>query len=307
MKTVFMGTPDFAVLALRALMSRHEVAAVFTQQDKPKGRGHQLVAPPVKQCALEEGIPVYQPGTLRDGSALSILEKIRPEVIVVAAYGKILPKEILTLPRFGCINIHASLLPKYRGAAPIHRAVLNGDPVTGVTTMQMAEGLDTGDMLLQAQLPVSEEDTTVTLFEKLSELGARLLLDTLDGIESGTVHPRPQDEDSATYASMITKDMAPIDWSRPAEEISRQVRGLQPWPVASTLYRGQPMKITRAKPCEGVPAPAGTLLPGKRMIVSCGKNTALELLEVQLQGGKRLTQAQFLCGHPVTEPVMLGS
>lgn len=306
MKTVFMGTPDFAVPALRALISRHEVAAVFSQQDKPKGRGHRLVAPPVKECALAEGIPVYQPGTLRDGEALSILKEIRPEVVVVAAYGKILPQEILVLPPFGCINIHASLLPKYRGAAPVHRAVLNGDPVTGVTTMQMAEGIDTGDMLLQAQLPVTEEDTTVTLFEKLSELGARLLLDTLDGLKNGTVRPQPQDETLASYASMITKDMAPIDWSKPAEEIGRQIRGLQPWPVAFTLYRGQPMKITRAKPCEGVLEPAGTLLPGRRMIVSCGENTALELLEVQLQGGKRLASAQFLCGHPAVEPLILG-
>ena len=233
MKIVYMGTPDFAVPPLEALVrSGYEVAAVVTQPDKPKGRGKTLMPTPVKEEAMKYDIPVYQPLKVRDPEFVEILENIAPDIIVVAAFGQIIPKKILDMPKYGCINIHASLLPKYRGAAPIQQAVIDGEKESGVTTMQMDAGLDTGDMLLKTVVPLDEKETGGSLFDKLSKAGADLLLKTLDALENGTVTPQKQGESPTAYAKMLTKDMGAIDWNRPAKELERQIRGLNPWPSA---------------------------------------------------------------------------
>ena len=235
MRIVFMGTPDFAVPHLQALLDHpYDVAGVFTQTDKPKGRGYQLTPPPVKELAVSRGIPVFQPRTLRDGEALAQLQTLQPDLIVVVAYGKILPREILDLPRLGCINVHGSLLPKYRGAGPIQWAVLNGETVTGVTTMYMAEGLDTGDMLESASLEIGPDETADELHDRLSQLGAKLLLSTVEKAEKGLLEPKKQDDALSCYAPMLTKELSRIDFSRPAQEVHNQIRGLSSWPAAYT-------------------------------------------------------------------------
>lgn len=293
-----MGTPDFAVPSLKKLIaSNHTVQAVFTQPDKPKGRKMILTPPEVKVCALENNIKVYQPNTLKDGEALEIIKSYNPDVIVVAAYGKLLPKEILDYPKYGCINIHGSLLPKYRGAAPIQRAVLDGEKETGITTMQMAEGLDTGDMLLVYKTEIKEDETSGELFDRLALAGADLLLDTLTAVENGEVTPIKQDDKKATYAKMIDKLMCPIDFTKPAQNVHNQIRGLKPWPVATAVINGKKLKIHKTKLSNknGEPGEVVSLSP---LTVACGENS-VEILELQPEGKKVMDSKAYLAGNKV--------
>lgn len=308
MKIVFMGTPDFAVPALEKLVqSGYQVTAVFSQPDKPKGRGYALTPPPVKVCAQVHQIPVYQPVTLRDGSAEQVLRTIDPDLIIVVAYGKILPPEILHLPRLGCINVHGSLLPKYRGAAPIQWVVLNGERKTGVTVMQMEEGMDTGDMLYTAETEIGPNETAPELFQRLADLGATALIEAVRQIEQGIAVPVSQDDSQATYAKMIDRYMCPICWDDPAEQIHNQVRGLAEWPVASTKLHGKILKVHKAVLSDLKGQNSGAVLQNKKQfIVSCGFGTALELLEVQLEGKKRMKASDFLLGNPVQVGEKLG-
>ena len=307
MKLVFMGTPDFAVPALQALCRSHDVKAVFTQPDKPRGRKMKLVPTPVKQEALERGLPVYQPQSLRRGedavSSLETLRRIAPDCIVVAAYGQILPKEILDLPKYGCVNIHASLLPKYRGAAPIQYAVLNGETESGVTIMQMAEGLDTGDMLLQRAVPITEDETADELHDALSELGAQMIGEVLEGFEKGTVTPVPQDDALSTYASRITKEMSALDFNKTAAELHRVICAL----TGFTEMDGKRLKVYRSTVCPGT----GTAQPGEitdpeTFTVQCGGGTLLTFTEVQAEGKGRMSVADFLRGKKLTRGQRLG-
>lgn len=301
MKVVFMGTPDFAVPTLKKLIDKkYEVVSVFTQPDKPKGRGHKMQFPPVKELALENNIEVFQPTTLKDEAVVNLIKEQNPEVIVVAAYGKILPESILNIPKYGCINVHGSLLPKYRGAAPIQWSVLNGDKVTGVTTMYMGKGLDTGDMLLKKEVEILPDETAGELFDRLSVIGADLLTDTLDALVNNTVTPQKQDENESSYAPMITKALSPIDWNESALEIHNQVRGLNPWPCASSHFGEKAIKIHRTKVIDGKGQTGKLFVNNKHLCVYCGKG-ALQLLEVQLENGKRMTGDAFLVGHPIND------
>lgn len=298
MRIVFMGTPDFAVPSLEALLRRgHEIAAVYTQPDKPKGRGHKLLPPPVKVLALEHNIPVCQPTTLRNAEAVETLRAYEPELIVVAAYGKILPPDVLTIPLRGCINVHGSLLPQYRGAAPIQWAVLNGDKISGVTIQRMAEGVDTGDILAKAQTEIDEDETSGELFDRLMMLGAELLIDTIDKLD--TLTPEPQDEALATHAPMLQKEMGAVDWTKPASEVHNLVRGLNPWPAAYLTMDGKRMKLWRTKivKANGLSGVL-TVLDGE-MTVYCGSD-AVQLLEIQPENGKRMRGSDYLRGHPLT-------
>ena len=307
MKIVFMGTPDFAVPCLQAILDDgHEVCGVFTQPDKPKGRGYTLTPPPVKELALQYHLPVYQPNTLRTGEAYEILKELSPDLIAVVAYGKLLPKEILDLPPMGCVNVHGSLLPKYRGAAPIQWAVLNGDKVTGVTTMFMAEGMDTGDILLTAETAIPENETSGELFDRLKDMGAELLVKTIHGLEKGELTPIPQNEAEATHAPMLSKELSTIDWTASAWEVHNKVRGLSPWPTAHTLYHGKRMKVLET---EVFPEKNGE--PGKafsengEFFVYCGSG-AVRLITVQPENSKRMAGKAFLLGHPLDKNTVLG-
>ena len=299
MNIIYMGTPDFAVPALRRLYeSRHTVSAVFTQPDKPQGRKMVLTPPDVKVCAEELGIPVYQPVSFKSEEPLEIIKKYNPDVIVVAAYGKLLPKAVLESAKHGCINIHGSLLPKYRGAAPIQQAVLNGDKVTGVTAMQMAEGLDTGDILTAIETEIGENETSGELFDRLSILGGDLIITTLDMLENGEIKPIKQDESKATHTSKIDKSLCPIDFTRSADEVHNKVRGLNPWPVATAELCGKRLKIYSTKICEKS-GRAGTIISTKPLIVACGSGS-VEIIELQPEGKKRMTSAAFLAGHKLS-------
>lgn len=306
MKIVYMGTPDFAVLPLRALVqTEHEVAAVVTQPDKPKGRSKALVPTPVKEEALRYQIPVYQPVKVREPEFAEILRQIQPDVIVVAAFGQIIPKEILDMPKFGCLNIHASLLPKYRGAAPIQQAVIDGEKESGVTIMRMGTGLDTGDMISRIVVPLEKEETGGSLFDKLAEAGAELLVKTLPSVFDGTARYEEQPKESPTpYAAMITKQMGRMDFSKSAEELERLVRGLNPWPSAYTFLGGKTLKVWKS--CVGEKqnpeAPEGTVIrvDKKGIHVACGEGELI-LTEVQLEGKKRMETEAFLRGFSVTE------
>ncbi len=295
MKIVFMGTPDFAVPCLKALIEDgNEIAGVFTQPDKPKGRGYHMIPPPVKECALSHNIEVFQPVSMKDGTALNILTTLTPELIVVVAFGKILPKEILDLPKYGCINVHASLLPKYRGAAPIQWAVLNGEKTAGVTTMQMDVGLDTGDMLMKSELTVGDNETADELHDRLSALGAELIVKTVHAAEKGELRPEKQDDSLSSYASMLTKEMSAIDFSRSAQEVHNKVRGLNSWPCASAMLNGKRLKIYRTALAKGEGTP-GQVLSTQPLIVAC-KDGAVEIIELQPEGKKKMTAAAFLNG-----------
>ncbi len=300
MKIVFMGTPDYAVKTLEALINAgHTVAAVFAQPDKPVGRKQILTPPPVKVCAQKYGIPVFQPRTLRDGEAEKIIRNIFPDVIAVVAYGKILPTEILTLPRFGCVNGHASLLPKYRGAAPIQWCIVNGEKETGVTAMQMDEGMDTGDILETAVTEIGAEETAGELFERLSVIGAKLLVKTLADLENGNVTPIKQDESKATSAPIIKKEMAKISFhDMTAEEVHNAVRGFYPWPVAFFISGGKRIKIIKSR-VVNMRGTAGTVLKSdSELIVACRKE-AVALETIQPEGSKPMTAKQYLCGRPI--------
>ena len=299
MRIVFMGTPDFAVPSLQALIDAgHEVCAVYTQPDKPQGRKQILTAPPVKTLALEHDIPVFQPNTLKNEDEQARLRELAPEVIIVVAYGKLLPKAVLDIPPHGCINVHGSLLPRWRGAAPIQWAVIAGDEMAGVTTMQMAEGLDTGDMLLTYETKVGEKETAGELFDRLAQSGAELLTQTL--VKLDEITPRPQDDAQSCYAHMLDKQMAVIDWSKSAHEIDCLIRGLNPWPIALTTLSGERLKVFAAEKAAGNGEP-GTVLeadPKKGLTVACGEG-ALKLIEIQLVGGKRMKTTDFLRGHVI--------
>lgn len=296
MNIVFMGTPDFAVPTLKKLAeSDHNILAVFTQPDKPVGRKQVLTPPDVKVCAESYGLKVLQPVTLKDENSIKEIKSLNPDVIVVVAYGKILPKEILDIPKNGCINVHGSLLPKYRGAAPIQQAVLNGDKLTGVTTMYMGEGLDTGDILLKSETEIGENETSAELFDRLAELGADLLIETLDKLDSIT--PVKQDESKATYTNKITKDLCPIDWNKTAREIHNQVRGLQTWPVATSKLGGKDIKIHSTLFCDKS-GKAGEIISINPLTVACSKNSLI-INELQLSGKKRMDAKSFMLGHPL--------
>lgn len=306
MRIVFMGTPDFAVPSLQALIDAgHDVCAVYTQPDKPQGRKQILTAPPVKTLALEHDIPVFQPNTLKNEDEQARLRELAPEVIIVVAYGKLLPKAVLDIPPRGCINVHGSLLPRWRGAAPIQWAVIAGDEMAGVTTMQMAEGLDTGDMLLTYETKVGEKETAGELFDRLAQSGAELLTQTL--VKLDEITPRPQDDAQSCYAHMLDKQMAVIDWSKSAHEIDCLIRGLNPWPIALTTLSGERLKVFAAEKAAGNGEP-GTVLeadPKKGLTVACGEG-ALRLTEIQLVGGKRMKATDFLRGHAIEVGTKLG-
>ena len=306
MRVVFMGTPDFAVPSLQKLLDAgFEVCAVYTQPDKPKGRGHKLQAPPVKELALRHEIPVFQPASLRKEEVQQELQSFQPDVIVVVAYGKILPKAVLDLPRLGCINVHGSLLPKYRGAAPIQWTVINGDGTGGVTTMFMGEGLDTGDMLLKAETPVGAEETAGQLFDRLKDLGADLLLETLEKLERGKLTPVPQNEEDATHAPMLSKELSVIDWSKPARELHDLIRGLNPWPSAYSYLDGKKLKIHASRVAEGSGEAGKAFSKDGNLLVYCGKD-ALELTEIQTENGKRMDGKSYLLGHPLNKDSRFG-
>ncbi|MDY3917498.1 MAG: methionyl-tRNA formyltransferase [Candidatus Limivivens sp.] len=308
MKVVFMGTPDFSVGTLEALIaSGHEVAAVVTQPDKPKGRGKAMQFTPVKEVAVRENIPVYQPKKVRDPEFIETLKTIGADVIVVVAFGQIIPRAILDMPKYGCVNVHASLLPKYRGAAPIQWAVIEGERESGVTTMQMDAGLDTGDMLLKTVVPIGPEETGGSLFEKLSRAGAELLIETLEGLEAGTIVPEKQGDTTTEYAKMLTKDMGEIDWTEDAFRIERLIRGLNPWPSAYTHIQGKTLKIWKARVLEGVTArEPGTVLQasGGQLLIQTGEGI-LQIEELQLEGKKRMDTAAFLRGYSIEEGTVL--
>ena len=309
MKIVFMGTPEFAVPCLRALAeSTHEVSAVFTQPDKPKGRGYKLIPTPVKAAAQEYGIPIYQPASLKKDNdaveAMQILNDIAPELIVVTAYGKILPKEILELPKYGCINIHASLLPKYRGAAPINWVLLNGETETGVTSQQMNEGLDTGDVLVKQSTPIGENETYSQLYDRLSTMGAQVLMQTIEAVESGSLVPEKQDDSLSCYSPMITKDMSALDFSKTAREVHNTIRGV----TGFTTLGGKRLKIFVSEISDKIAPGAknGEIVDTVRFAVKCGDGRAVIFREVQPEGKKRMKTEDFLRGNKLTKGDILG-
>ena len=308
MRTIFMGPPDFAVPTLEALVTGgHEVIAAVTQPDKPKGRGKAVLMTPVKEKALEYGIPVYQPVKAREPEFIEVLKSLEPEVIVVVAFGQILPKEILEIPRYGCVNVHASLLPKYRGAAPIQWAVIDGEEESGVTTMQMDEGLDTGDILEMEKIRLEEKETGGSLFDKLSRLGGKLILSTLSGLENGTVVPRKQGETTTPYAKMLKKTMGEIDWNMEAAAIERLIRGLNPWPSAYTSCNGKTLKIWAADVLPGGQGEEpGRVRAGKDSLLVETGSGLLSITELQLEGKKRMDTASFLRGFSISDGTVLG-
>ena len=308
MRIVFMGTPDFAVPSLEALLkSEHQVVGVVTQPDRPKGRGQEVVFSPVKVVCQRKGIPVLQPLKMKDPAFLDALRRWTPDVIAVTAYGRILPPAILTLPPRGCINVHGSLLPKYRGAGPIQWAVIRGEQQTGITTMFMAEGMDTGDMLLQETVEIRADDTAGTLAPRLAEVGGRLLVETLRRLEAGTLTPQPQDDAQATMAPLLKKEDGVVDWTLPAAEIANRVRGLSPWPGAYTYVNGERWVLWRVAVGEEVSGSApGTVtkVSKDRVEVATGEGT-IQLIDIQPSNSRRMTMAQYLAGHRLAEGLKL--
>ncbi len=298
MRLVFMGTPQFAVPPLRALAAAgHDIAGVVTRIDKPSGRNRVLTAPPVKHAAQEDGLPVYQPRRVREPEFIEELRKIGPEVIVVAAYGQILPAAVLSLPKYGCINIHASLLPAYRGAAPINWAIIRGEPRTGITIMQMDEGMDTGAILLQESMPVDPRDTTGTLTEKMSHLGARMITEALPLIEAGRIAPVVQDGSKATLAPVLKKEDGIIDWSTPAAEIHNRVRGLSPWPGAYTFFNGKLIKLLETEAVSGAGEPGRIYVPDRNTLAAGTGSGMLRIVSIQPEGKRPMSFSDFLQGH----------
>lgn len=308
MKVVFMGTPDFSVPTLQAMIDHHEVLAVVTQPDKPKGRGKAMAFPPVKEKALEYEIPVYQPIRARDPEFVKILEELAPDVIVVVAFGQILPKEILEIPKYGCINGHASLLPMYRGAGPIQWVVIDGEKETGITTMKMDVGLDTGDMIEKVVVPIDKKETGGSLHDKLMKAGAELMVSTLEKLENQTAVFTPQEDENTCYAKMLDKKMGCIDFTKPAVQIERLIRGLNPWPSAYTFFRGKTMKIWDADVVERTEeVKPGTIVEVTKeaILVQTGVGI-LALKEIQLAGKKRMKTEAFLLGYHVAKGSRLG-
>ena len=302
MRILFMGTPEFAVEQLKRLVETgHEICGVFTQPDKPKNRGMKMTFSPVKEYALTHGLEVYQPTKMRDGNALAIVRELQPELIVVAAYGRILPEDILTLPPFGSINVHSSVLPKYRGAAPINWAILDGQKETGVTIMYMTRDLDAGDIVCSKKTDIMPDEDARELTHRLALLGADALEDAIEKIADGTAVRTPQDHSASTYAPMLSKDLSPMDWTRSAQALHDQVRGLIPWPCASMELGGKKVKVFKTRMGGEINATAGTILTaGKQGLeIACGDGHSLWILELQAEGGKRMLSADYLRGHPV--------
>jgi len=305
MNLIFMGTPDFAVPSLNAVCEAgHTVKLVITQPDKPKGRKLLLTAPPVKARALELGLPVEQPESMRDESILEKIKSVNADCIIVAAYGKILRKDVLEATPLGCINVHSSLLPRYRGAAPINWAVINGDKVSGVSTMQLDEGVDTGDILLQAETPVDPDETAGELHDRLAVMGAELLIKTLELAQKGQLNPVKQDDSLSCYAPMLDKSLSAIDWSKPAQAVHDLVRGIQPWPVAQTKVNGAGLKIHKTRVVGGS-GQCGEVICSSPLTVACGDG-AVEIIELQAEGGKRMAASDYLRGHPIDKGIILG-
>lgn len=309
MKIVYMGTPDFAVAPLEALIrAGHQVTAVVTQPDKQRGRGKEVQMTPVKECALKHNIPVFQPIKIKEKEAVDRLREYPADIFVIAAFGQLLSEEILAMPPFGCVNIHASLLPSYRGAAPIQWAILNGEKETGVTIMQMEKGLDTGDMLLKKAIPIEPKETGESLHDKLMEVGAELIVEALPLIESGKINPEKQEDSKSSYASRLNKEMGHIDWNKDAEELERLVRGLNSWPSAYTSYRGKTLKIWEADVSgeQSGKLPGEITQVGKDFVdVACGRDT-LRIYSLQLEGKKRMAVKDFLLGYEIKQGMMLG-
>ena len=309
MRVVFMGTPDFAAASLRQILcDGFEVVGVFTQPDRPKGRGMEMSASPVKELALSSGIPVFQPEKMRDGTALELLKGLRPDILAVVAYGRILPPEMLELPVYGAVNVHGSLLPKYRGAAPIQWAVLNGDEVTGVTTMYLANEMDTGDIIYTEETSIGEFETSGELYDRLKLMGARLLSRTLRDIESGTAPRRAQEHERASYVKMLDKSLSPLDFTKSARTVVKQICGLQPWPVATMTIGKDCFRVFGAvygrTDCPSAP---GTILRADQqgLEIACGDGKSVVITELQAPGKKRMKTADFLRGHPITEGTVL--
>lgn len=303
MRIVFMGTPDFAAASLKKLIDKkYDIAAVFTQPDKPRDRGMKLSYSPVKELALENNIPVYQPTKLRDGTATELIKSLKPDILVVVAYGRILPDDMLKVPKYGAINVHASLLPKYRGAAPIQWAVLNGDKITGVTTMYLASEMDTGDIIYTSETEIGEFETSGELFDRLMVMGAELLDRTLRDIEAGTAPRTPQDHSKASYVKMLDKSLSPIEWAKTPREVIKQIYGLQPWPVATAELDGKVFKIYSAEYTQNKTdkAPGSVVSAGKKGIeIACLDGETVLITELQAAGKKRMKASDYLLGHPI--------
>ena len=309
MRIVFMGTPDFSVECLKALVnSEHDIVGVFCQPDKPVGRKQELTPPDVKVEALKHGLNVYQPVSLKNGKGVEILEQLKPDLVVVVAYGKILPDDCLNYPKYGCINVHASVLPKYRGASPIHYAVLNGDKTTGVTVQQMDSGIDTGDILCIKECEIGINDTTEYMYEVLAPLGAEAMMETISLIENGKLNPVKQDESKASTVGLLTKEMSNIDWNDTAFNIHNKIRGLYSWPGASTKLNGKTLKIHSSvlSDKKGNNISGGVVDSDGKLIVCCGDNNCVELKIVQLEGKKRMDAAVFLNGYAIEKGTVLG-
>ena len=307
MRIIFMGTPEFAVPSLKALIeSEHEVVAVVAQPDRPKGRGHKLTPPPTKVLAQEHNVTVLQPDKIKNLEFYDQLQYFNPDLICVTAYGKILPKDILELPPHGCINVHASLLPKYRGAAPINWAIVRGETVTGITTMLMDEGMDTGDMLLKQELAIADDDDAGIISETLSQMGGDLLIQTIKELLEGALSPTKQDESQATYAPMLKKSDGEINWASPAAEIHNLIRGMNPWPGTFTKLGDKSLKIFRTEIVEGQGNPGEVLSSDKYSLKVATGGGALGILELQLEGNKRLDIKSFITGHPIEKGIVLG-
>ncbi|MBR5826563.1 MAG: methionyl-tRNA formyltransferase [Clostridia bacterium] len=309
MRIAFMGTPDFSVACLKALVeSEHEIVGVFCQPDKPVGRKQIMTPPDVKVEALKHDLKIFQPVSLRNGKGVEILEEIKPDLVVVVAYGKILPKEFLDYPKYGCINVHASILPKYRGASPIHFAVLNGDEITGVTVQQMDEGVDTGDILRTETISIGINDTTEYMYEVLAPLGAKAMLDTIDLIEKGQLEPVKQDEALATHVGLLSREISNIDWNCSAFEIHNKIRGLYSWPGASTVLSGKTLKLHTSvlSDKKGNNIPGEVIEASDKLIVACGDNCCIEITELQLEGKKRMLSSAFLNGYKIDKGTVLG-
>ena len=303
MRIVFMGTPDFASASLKKLIDeRFDVVGVFTQPDKPKGRGMELCASPVKELALENGLPVFQPVKMRDGTALAQIKALEPDILVVVAYGRILPADILAVPKYGAINVHGSLLPKYRGAAPIQWAVLNGDKITGVTTMYLASEMDTGDIIYTAETEIGEYETSGELFDRLKDMGAELLVKTLRDIDAGIAPRTPQDHSKASYVTMLDKSICPIDWNKTPREVLKHIYGLQPWPVATMELEGKTVRVFAAKYTDGKTekVPGAVVSTDKGGLeIACADGETLLITELQAPGKKRMGAEDYLRGHQI--------
>ena len=307
MRLVFLGTPAFAVPTLEALAARHDVVSVVTQPDRPKGRGQELSASPVKQTAQRLGLPVYQPERIRRPEAQAHIVSLSPEIMVVVGYGQIIPQSVIDIAPRGIVNVHASLLPKYRGAAPIQWAIVNGETHTGVTTMQINAGLDTGDILLARETQIGPEETAIELGERLAVMGAELLVETLDGLAQGAITPRPQDDGQASLAPILKKEDGAISWAAAAGAIHNLVRGLLPWPAAYTAFRGQLLHVWRARVGgEKTSLAPGQVLSGAGFRVACGSGSVLQLVEVQMEGRKRMSADAFANGQRLRENEILG-